>query len=99
MVTVDGEGFRKVELDAGAVFEHAEADFVAAFDGLGKTGSTFKGEVIVEEVVVGAVRAVGAAEDFGAGGPGRRRGDGRCGTGVVRRVREAWLFARAAEWP
>ena len=86
---VDVQLSGQVELDAGAVLEHAEADGVLAGDGFG-VGIDADVEVVIEQVVVGAERPVGAAQKVEARGQGRggidgahvpRRGRGRLGYG------------------
>ncbi len=68
---VDVERFVEVELDARAVLEHLEADGVfAAEELLFRVDADV--EMIEEQIVVGAIRAVFAAEDVGVRG-GRRR--------------------------
>ncbi len=66
---VDLEGRIELELDAGAVFEHFEADGVGSGDEL-LLRVDAEVEVVIEEVVVGAVGAVGAAEEILGGGFG-----------------------------
>src|SRR6185437_14735010 len=64
--TVDLEVRIKIKLNSGAVLEHAEADGIAA-------GDEFPGridanaEVVIKQIVVAAVGAVGAAQDVGVG--------------------------------
>ena len=90
---VDGEEVGQVELDAGAVLEHAEADFVAARDGLCDWIDAHV-EMVVEEIVVGAVRSVGSAEDLCAGGRSWGRAGVFCalGAGLVVEVVELAAF-------
>ena len=69
---VDVERFVQVELDARAVLEHPEADGVLAADEL-LFGIDADVEMVEEQVVVGAIRPVLAAQDVGMRG-GLRRG-------------------------
>ena len=68
---VDLEG-SEIELDAGAILEHAEADGVFAAEGF-VVGIDADAEVVVEEIVVGAEGSIGSAEHGGAVG---ESGDG-----------------------
>src|ERR1019366_10235177 len=68
---VDATRFMQVELDARAVLEHLEADGVLAADEL-LLGIDADVEMVEEQVVVGAIRPVLAAQDVGVRGGLRR---------------------------
>lgn len=64
---VDLERLLEIKLDARAVLKHFEADGVLAADEF-FVGIDADVQVVVEQIVVGAIRAVSAAEDVGLGG-------------------------------
>ena len=73
---IDVEGGVQIELDARGVLQHPEADGdLAAEEFLFRVDANV--QVVEEQIVVGAIRSVGAAQDIGAGrrGLGRERGD------------------------
>lgn len=88
---VDVEGVSEVDLDAGGVGEHLKADGVFAGDEL-LVRVDADAEVVVEEVVVGAIGAVGSAEDVGVGGCARV---GLRGRGGGAWLEEGVVWARA----
>ncbi len=57
----------QIELDAGVVFEHLETDRVLPADEF-LLGIDTNVQVVREQIIVGAVRPVGAAEEIGVGG-------------------------------
>ena len=69
---VDVQRVAQVELDARAVLEHPEADRVLAAETL-LVGIDANVQVVIEQVVVGAVRSVRAAQHVIARGDGRPR--------------------------
>ena len=101
---VDTQLFGQVDLDARAVFQHAEADGVLAADEL-LVGIDANVKVVVEQVVVGAEGSVCAAQHIGARGDGsadivaRRAGKGCADLvrGLMRGAGREPAFAAHAE--
>ena len=83
---IDGQGLMQIDLDAVVVGQHAEADRVLAAEEF-LVGVEADVEVVVQQVVVGAVAAVFATEELGAG---RRRLLSRLLDGRSRRGRH-WI--------
>ena len=78
---VDVERGVQIELDARGVLEHFEADGVLAAE-VFLFGIDAHVEVVEEEIVVGAIGSVRAAQDVGVGGLAWGRGlGGKCGCG------------------
>jgi len=76
---IDVERGVQIELDAGAILEHFEANGVLAADKFFfRIDADI--EVIEEQIVVGAVWSVLTAQDVGMGGSGR----------LPRRLRQQW---------
>ena len=66
---IDVQGLMQIDLDAVVVGQHAEADRVLAAEEF-LIGVEADVEVVVQQVVVGAVAAVFATEKLGGGGGG-----------------------------